>query len=467
VVRRRRRHNKAAADQDGPDRPEGESLAENLSPRARRLIESGVIDPAAIVGSGKGGQVTSGDILLAARVIEKERSIARIEAAASVSTSSLGSETTVEPPEVEPSPWDAYNGTSEGLAEIALHGAEQSWGEAEALLSEGGALAGSADPPSLDESFLPPAAADAESADAPEPVTAEHEAFAAIPAASSDADGEWTPEPEATDVTGLPPVTEVEDLPEKVASPPVPTAGPISEPGLDAAADTSGPTFESAPTPVASTSYEPGAEAGGEPGPAAIPPGVEAVTGPAEREPVAAAPPVPDSPDPEPAAEPAPTGADAFVNFGTLEQVDPDSVWEEGAEDFAPWFLAHSEQIADVLGMDAGLRDARRYATKSASGVIGTDPDGGQVVVVSTARSVAADADLGRALGMVASSGASSIALISAEFREEQLRAIAWLNNQTRSGVKWYGVEMRVVRIGDSPAAMLFELVASPADPAS
>ena len=150
------------------------------------------------------------------------------------------------------------------------------------------------------------------------------------------------------------------------------------------------------------------------------------------------------------------------MDFGTLELVDPESVWAQGAEDFAPWFLAHSQQLGDVLGLQTGLSDARQFTTKSATGVLGRDDSGDDVVVVSSKNPVADDSDLGRALGMAASSGAASVALVSASLRDDQLKALSWLNSQTKSGVKWYGIEMKVVRIADSPAAMLFELVASP-----
>jgi hypothetical protein len=176
----------------------------------------------------------------------------------------------------------------------------------------------------------------------------------------------------------------------------------------------------------------------------------------------------------EPETEPAPAetpamahaesapGGEVMMDFGTLELVDPESVWAEGAEGFAPWFLAHARQLGDVLGLESGLSNARQFTTKSATGVLGTDDKGEDVVVVSSENAVADDSDLGRVLGMAASSGAASVALVSAALHEDQLKALAWLNNQTRSGVKWYGIEMRVVRIADSPAAMLFNLVASP-----
>lgn len=157
--------------------------------------------------------------------------------------------------------------------------------------------------------------------------------------------------------------------------------------------------------------------------------------------------------------------AEVMMDFGTLEQVDPESVWAGGAEDFAPWFLANSKQLGDVLGLRSGLSEPRQYTTRSATGVVGRDDNGEDVVVVSSQRAIADDSDLGRALGMAASSGAGTVALVSARFDEEQLQALEWLNSQTKSGVKWFGIEMRVVRIADSPPAMMFNLVAAPSSP--
>lgn len=419
MARRRSRRRKSSY------RPEGESngyppelVLEELSPRARRLVEGGVIDVGMIAGSGEDGKITSGDILHAARVMEMEQSVARIEsvgngeqdspdsqgeaenpgppdliheepvadeaedvpavaptaAAAEMpevtdSATTSGTKVGGEPVAVSPTPWDAYNGVSEGLAESALPGAEQSWGEAEAHIA----------------AIAEEAAAQGQSVE--------------LPVGSTDqrpVDTEARPEPHA-------------DEPLAVDQPATTVAG-LAE---SEAAVADHPAVEDEPESVDETRDESKQER-------------------------------------------------VMMDFGTLEMVDPDSVWAEGAEDFAPWFLAHSRQLGDVLGLDAGLTDARQFTTKSATGVVGRDDAGEDVVVVSSQAATAEDSDLGRALGMAASSGAATVALVSARFDTEQLKALAWLNNQTKSGVKWYGIEMKVVRIADSPAAMLFELVASP-----
>ncbi len=407
--RRKRRRKSSYSEQSGVTGPGSMLVMEDLSPRARRLVEGGVIDVSAIAGSGAGGKVTSGDILHAARLMEKEQSVARIEttvnngvehdvdAAPTPADSPLpdaepGSDDTTgesnsatfgaadvggEPIAVEPDPWDAYNGSSEGFADRARPGAEQSWGEAEANI-----------------------AAMAEEA-AEKGIQLPEDHYADVPVAAST---------ESLDATLTPADVEPE------AEPAVAQLVPVPEPGSEQS-DLTAPAQQEQGEQVAPT---------------------------------------------EPAEAPQEPITEVMMDFGTLELVDPESVWAEGAEDFAPWFLAHSKQLGDVLGLESGLTDARQFTTKSATGVLGRDDRGDDVVVVSSKNAVADDSDLGRALGMAASSGAASVALVSAALGEDQLKALAWLNNQTKSGVKWYGIEMRVVRIADSPAAMLFDLVASP-----
>ncbi|MCP4965782.1 MAG: hypothetical protein GY926_11145 [bacterium] len=464
MARRRSRRRKSSYS-ESDEQTSSDIAADELSPRARRLVESGVIDLETISGSGPDGSVTSGDILHAARVMEMEQSVPRIErtsqavsghgesddpaadddleAAAPAESGSLvdvpelvtpsadsGTSTTAqvggEPITVALDPWDDYNGSSEGLSEGALPGAEQSWGEAEAniaaIADEAAANDGESDDADADESAEETAYVDADRPEQPAAVTSDE----AVDGEPVEIVAEPPVEPEPAAVDGTPLIDSV------------PEAG---EGGADEASDRSIADLVAAANEAIATTSTPEI-----PSPeVSIPEG-----GTTRHESDVASPVVAES------------QGEVMMDFGTLELVDPDSVWAEGVEDFAPWFLAHSEQLGDVLGFDAGLSDARQFTTKSATGVLGRDDGGEDVVVVSSKNATADDSDLGRALGMAASSGAGSVALVSAALNEDQLKALAWLNNQTRSGVKWYGIEMQVVRIADSPAAMMFKLVASP-----
>ncbi len=456
--RSRRRKNSYSEASDSAVEPQAATV-DDLSPRARRLVESGVIDLEAITGSGPEGKITSGDILHAARVMEMEQSVPRIErtsqavaasqepkaepdaemaavpgglidavpvvddAVAPDSGTSSAAQVGGEPISVAPDPWDEYNGSSDGLSEIVMPGAEQSWGEAEAniaaIAEEAAAQSTEA---SVAESIEPEAVAATEDAD----ITSDAPELEAVTVPSQGKDETAGAEEMPADAEAVSAETDAGEEPE---------AEEKSIVDLVAAANEAIAT--TAPTEI---------------------PSEEAVASDDGVSPQ-------ESDAPEPYFEEAmamSSQGEVMMDFGTLEPVDPDSVWAEGAENFAPWFLAHSQQLGDVLGLEAGLSDARQFTTKSATGVLGRDDNGDDVVVVSSKSSTADDSDLGRALGMAASSGAGSVALVSASLGEDQLKALSWLNNQTKSAVKWYGIEMRVVRIADSPAAMLFELVASP-----
>jgi hypothetical protein len=463
VVRRRSRRRKSSYRNEDAGTI-AEPKVEDLSPRAKRLVESGVIDLSLIAGSGEGGRITSGDILHAARVMEMEQSVARIEtvgrptadhqpddemshpepaeiadvpalpespaptpaeempslepeglapeepaapripipSSESEATTSSATDVGGEPIAVPPNVWEAYNGSSDGLSESALPGAEQSWGEAEANIA---AIAEEA----AAQLYGRPV-------DRFEPLTAP---LSAVP----DADGESAHE-EPLPIADAPLLEPIDttSIPDEVD---YPRTEPAAQPLLPEPKSTGAPPVH----PVAPDET------------------IEAL---------------PAEPPWEPEATGQPEHMEVMMDFGTLELVDPVSVWAEGAEDFAPWFLANSKQLGDVLGLEAGLSEPRQYTTKSASGVIGRDDNGEDVVVLSSQEAAADDSDLGRALGMAASSGAATVALVSATFGDEQLQALTWLNSQTKTGVKWFGIEMRVVRIADSPPAMMFNLVAAP-----
>ena len=53
---------------------------------------------------------------------------------------------------------------------------------------------------------------------------------------------------------------------------------------------------------------------------------------------------------------------------------------------------------------------------------------------------------------------------IATEFREEHRQALDWLNTHTGGNVRFFGIELRMVRIGTSAPAPLLDVVAEPND---
>jgi hypothetical protein len=78
-----------------------------------------------------------------------------------------------------------------------------------------------------------------------------------------------------------------------------------------------------------------------------------------------------------------------------------------------------------------------------------------------------ADSDhshLGQLLTYAAGTEAATIVWIATGFRDEHREALNWLNRLTDSSVHFFGVELEVVRIGESAAAPLFNVVVMPND---
>ncbi len=440
---RRRRRRKSSYEQSTPgDTGLSQVALEELSPRARRLVEGGVIDVETVVGSGENGKITSGDILHAARIMEVEQSVARIEV---TQPGSNGGPDDSVAPEADPGPSPDDPVMIDAVPDLLSSAPGTDSGDdpedeqPEDSGEEPAEAAKTNESGSESATFTSVHVGGEPIAEEPSPwedYNGSTDGFSGL--AREGAEQSWG-EAEAH-LTAM----------EQEAAPP-----PVPAPATPPAEYPSAEIQEEVQEPATSAPEPP-------PAPEPIAP-VIAHVGQAMKEDVDGVA-VDDS---DSAAVPEQVSAaqasrEEMMDFGTLEHVDPESVWAQGAEDFAPWFLAHSQQLGAVLGLKAGLSDARQFTTKSATGVLGRDDNGEDVVVVSSKNAVADDSDLGRALGMAASSGAASVALVSAALHEDQLKALAWLNSQTKSGVKWYGIEMSVVRIADSPAAMLFDLVASP-----
>lgn len=150
--------------------------------------------------------------------------------------------------------------------------------------------------------------------------------------------------------------------------------------------------------------------------------------------------------------------------LGRLENVDIRAVWQHEARDFTPWLLAHADHLAETLGIDLELEQSEHPVGGFSLDLVGRDLTNDAVLIVENQLEGTDHNHLGQILTYAAGTDASTIVWISTAFREEHRQAIDWLNEQTREDVRFFGVELRVVRIASSLPAPLFGLVAEPND---
>jgi Domain of unknown function (DUF4268) len=151
-------------------------------------------------------------------------------------------------------------------------------------------------------------------------------------------------------------------------------------------------------------------------------------------------------------------------SLGRLEPVDPRSVWPNEAANFTPWLLANAERLAEALGIELELDAAEHGVGGYSLDLIGRDLSNGAVLIVENQLATTDHTHLGQVLTYAAGTAASTIVWIATAFREEHRQALDWLNENTGEDTHFFGIELQVVRIGDSASAPLFNLVVQPND---
>jgi hypothetical protein len=163
----------------------------------------------------------------------------------------------------------------------------------------------------------------------------------------------------------------------------------------------------------------------------------------------------------------APLGQTVDVELDTkglgrlLRVADPRDVWKSESGEFTPWLAENLDVLADELGMTLTL-----VATEVPVGDFRLDiqaEDGqGNVVAIENQLERTDHSHLGQCLIYASGLEAGTVVWVAPQFRDEYRCCIDWLNERTDEKVKFFGVEISLVRIGEGPMAPVFEVIARP-----
>lgn len=150
--------------------------------------------------------------------------------------------------------------------------------------------------------------------------------------------------------------------------------------------------------------------------------------------------------------------------LGRLVSVQPRDVWAHEAQAFTPWLLSNVDVLSDLLGMELELDVAEHPVGTFSLDLLGRDLSDDSVVIVENQLEQSDHSHLGQILTYAAGTDPRTIVWITTGFRAEHRAALDWLNEHTDADVRFFGVEIQVVRIGDSEPAPNFRLAAQPND---
>lgn len=152
--------------------------------------------------------------------------------------------------------------------------------------------------------------------------------------------------------------------------------------------------------------------------------------------------------------------------LGKLINVDVRELWANEQRDFSEW-LSKDENIDylnEVIGLS--LVEVRKEVAVGAyrCDLVAKDETTGIKVIIENQLEKSDHDHLGKIITYASGLDASVIVWIVKEAREEHRSAVEWLNNNTNQDISFFLIEIRAVRIGDSLAAPMFQIVEEPND---
>jgi hypothetical protein len=152
------------------------------------------------------------------------------------------------------------------------------------------------------------------------------------------------------------------------------------------------------------------------------------------------------------------------MQLGELEEVDPRSVFQRDGAGFADWLAVNLDRLAKELGV-SGLREVGRDVGVGSFTVdILAQTDRGRRVAITTQLEPSDHPQLGQMITFAAGLDVSAIIWIATRIGEEHRAVLDWLNQHGDDDVRFFGVELRMLRIGSSAPAVTFNVEARPND---
>jgi hypothetical protein len=153
-------------------------------------------------------------------------------------------------------------------------------------------------------------------------------------------------------------------------------------------------------------------------------------------------------------------------HLGRLERVELRNIWLSEASGFTPW-LARRENLdllGQTLGIDLELEAQERPVGPFRADILCKDIGTDRWVLIENQLERTDHIHLGQLLTYASGLEAVTIVWIAARFTEEHRSTLDWLNRITDESFRFFGLEVELWRISDSPPAPKFNIVSKPND---
>lgn len=155
--------------------------------------------------------------------------------------------------------------------------------------------------------------------------------------------------------------------------------------------------------------------------------------------------------------------ADAVL--GALERIDAREVWKDEARDFTPWLRDNIHLLGEALGVeiDADVQREVPVGLFSAD-LLGSELGSGGTVLIENPLEATDHGHLGQLLTYAGGLDARVLVWLAPTVRDEHRQALLWLNEHTDGDLRFFAVEVELLRIDNSRPAPHFRVVVAPTE---
>ena len=152
--------------------------------------------------------------------------------------------------------------------------------------------------------------------------------------------------------------------------------------------------------------------------------------------------------------------------LGKIKQVNLKDVFEKEDKDFTPWLNENLNILGKKLNLDIIDSNIEESVGNFSCDIIARDSDSNKIIIIENQFGTTDHDHLGKILTYAAGKQAGIIIWIAENFREEHKKALEWLNENVdpERGPSFFGIEIKLIKIEDSPPAPDFRIVVKPND---
>ncbi len=145
--------------------------------------------------------------------------------------------------------------------------------------------------------------------------------------------------------------------------------------------------------------------------------------------------------------------------FDRFRRVQLRDIWPHEARDFTPWLAVNLVFLAETLNMDLELEATEKRVGNFRADIVCHNRVDNSRVIIENQFEKSNHQHLGKVLTYAAGLDAATIIWIAEKFRPEHRDVLNWLNENTSAVLQFFGVEIAVIQIADSPYAPEFTVV--------